>query len=299
VGPAIAGLRLATRGSALAVAQAEWVADQLGGAELVKVRSGDGEPGDKSRFVRGVESALLDGAADLGVHSAKDLPGQQPDGLALAGVPAREDPADAFVGPARSLTEVPEAARVGTASLRRRAQLAALRPDLRIVELRGNVDTRLQKLTDGECDGLVLALAGLRRLGREADAAFSFGVEEMTPAAGQGALAIQAAAGAEEAVTAAGAITDRTALVELTAERAAVAALEATCDTPVGICARLGAADLTIHGFAGLPDGSEWVRDSVEGDAEQPAALGGALAERMLAAGAGELLERATAEAAP
>jgi hydroxymethylbilane synthase len=291
----VPALRLATRGSALARAQSAVVADALGGAELVPVRSGDGEPGDKGRFVRAVEAALLDGAAELGVHSAKDLPAAEAEGLGLVGVPAREDPADAYVGAARSLAEVPGGARIGTSSLRRRAQLLALRPDLEVGAVHGNVDTRLRKLEEGECEGLVLALAGLRRLGRAAAASFAFGIDEMTPAAGQGALALQARTGDRSTAAAAASITDRPALVELTAERAAVAALGATCNTPVGICARLGDDALELHGFAGLPDGSEWVRDRLAGDPNQPAALGEALAERMLAAGARELLERAEA----
>jgi hydroxymethylbilane synthase len=260
----------------------------------VEVRSHDAEAGDKARFVRGVEAALMDGEADLGVHSAKDLPGEQPEGLEIVGVPVREDPADAWVGESGSLADVPEGARVGTASLRRRAQLAALRPDLEVVEVRGNVDTRLRKLEAGECDGLVLALAGLRRLGRADQAAFAFAIEEMTPAAGQGTLAIQAPSGSPVADRARAA-SDRAALVELAAERAAVGAIGATCDTPVGICARLG-DELVVHGFAGLPDGSEWVRDRVAGDPDQPAALGEALADRMLAAGARDVLDRATRE---
>jgi hydroxymethylbilane synthase len=276
------------------LAQAGAVADLLGGAELVEVRSHDAEHGDKARFVRGVEAALLDGEADLGVHSAKDLPGEQPEGLEIVGVPVREDPADAWVGESGSLADVPEGARVGTASLRRRAQLAALRPDIEVVEVRGNVDTRLRKLEAGECEGLVLALAGLRRLGRADQAAFAFAIEEMTPAAGQGTLAMQAPSGSPVADRARAA-SDRAALVELAAERAAVRAIGATCDTPVGICARLG-DELVVHGFAGLPDGSEWVRDRVAGDPDQPAALGEALAERMLAAGARDVLDRAARE---
>jgi len=289
------GLRLATRGSALARAQAQSVAAALGGAELVAVRSADAAPGDKSRFVRAVEESLLAGRADLGVHSAKDLPGGRTEGLELAGVPAREDPADAYVGAGGSLAEVPSGARIGTSSLRRRALLLALRPDLEVVELRGNVDTRLRKLADGECDGIVVALAGLRRLDREGEVAFTFAVGEMTPAPGQGTLALQARSGDRAAAEAAGAITDRGALVELTAERAAVTALEATCNTPIGLCARLGDGALELHGFAGVPDGSEWVRDRVAGDADEPAALGAMLAERMLAAGGRELLARAEA----
>jgi hydroxymethylbilane synthase len=290
-------MRLATRGSALALAQAEQVAAALGGAEVIRVRTADGEPGDKSRFVRGVERALLDEEADLGVHSAKDLPGELPDGLELVGVPGREDAADAFVGPAASLDELPEGARVGTSSLRRRAQLLALREDIEVVSLRGNVDTRLQKLADGECEGVVLAVAGLARLGRAEEIAFRFSPEQITPAPGQGCLALEARADDAQTAAAAGRISDRAALVELTAERAAVGSLGASCETPVGVCASFEASELVVEGFAGLPDGSEWVRDRVAGDLEQPAALGIALAQRMTAAGAGELLERAAAAA--
>jgi hydroxymethylbilane synthase len=147
-------------------------------------------------------------------------------------------------------------------------------------------------------DGLVLAIAGLRRLGRDAEAAFRFGADEMVPAPGQGALALQARAGDGESAGAAARISDRAALVEFTAERAATSALEASCETPLGICARHMEGTLAVAGFAGLPDGSEWVRDALRGDSEQPAALGEALAERMLAAGAGEILKRAEGEPA-
>jgi hydroxymethylbilane synthase len=293
-------MRLATRSSPLALAQARLVAEALEGAELVEAGEGrrdDRRGGDKARFVRGVEEALLAERADLGVHSAKDLPAELPDGLALVGVFEREDPADVYVGEALSLAEVREGARIGTASLRRRAQLLARRPDLEVEPLRGNVDTRLRRRRERELDGIVLAAAGLRRLGREAEAAFEFTLEELTPAAGQGALALEARRGDVFATSAAAGITDHDALVEMTAERAAIAALGASCDTPVGICARLEGDELRVHGFAGLPDGSEWVRDRVAGTRERPAALGEALAERMLRAGAGELLERAAAEA--
>ncbi len=288
-------MRIATRSSALAVAQAETVAAALGGAELVRVANVDGTPGDKARFVRSVERALIEGEADLGVHSAKDLPGEMADELSLVGVPGREDPADAYVGEAESLAALPEGARVGTASLRRRSQLLAARPDLEVVELRGNVDTRLRKLADGEAEGIVLAVAGLRRLGRDGEIAFRFGADEMVPAPGQGSLALQARAGDADTAAAAARISDRAALVEFTAERAATSALGATCETPLGICARHMDDTLAVAGYAGLPDGSEWVRDALRGDPEQPAALGEALAERMMAAGAAEILERATA----
>ena len=290
-------LRLGSRGSTLALVQAESVAAALGGAEVVAVKTADGEAGDKARFVRGVERAILDREVELGVHSAKDVPAELPDGLALVGVPGREDPTDAFIGDAGSLEELAEGARVGTASLRRGSQLLALRPDLELLELRGNVDTRLAKLADGGYDGIVLASAGLARLGRLDEISFRFELERMTPAPGQGCLALEARDDDGETAAAAGRVTDRSALTELTAERAAVRALEASCDTPVGICARHEGDDLVLVGYAGLPDGSIWVRDRVAGDPEQPAALGESLAERMLAAGAREILERAEAMA--
>lgn len=286
-------LRLGTRGSRLALAQAQSVADALGGAEVVPVRSTDSDPGDKERFVRGVEQALIAGDVDLGVHSAKDLPGQRPDELRLAGVLRREDPRDAYVGAAKSLDDVPRGARIGTSSLRRRSQLLALRDDLEIVELRGNVDTRLEKLGEDAYNGIVLAAAGLHRLGRGGEIAFAFELDRMTPAPGQGSLAIEARREDGDSAAEAARISDHDALVELTAERAAVVLLEATCQTPVGVCARLDGGELVIHGYAGLPDGSEWVRDRVAGDGEQPAAVGQALAERLLAAGARGILDRA------
>jgi hydroxymethylbilane synthase len=321
-------IRIATRNSALAKAQAGQVAALLGGAELVEVSS-DGEMGDKGRFVRGVEAALLDGRADVGVHSAKDVPAEMPEGLVIAAVPKREDPSDVWIdGLAQnsdisrgrrqvaSLDEVPEGARVGTASLRRRAQLLAARPDLQVSDLHGNVDTRLRKLGEGELDAIVLAAAGLKRLGREGETAFAVPAEEMTPAAGQGALVLQARAGDSEAIEAATAIGDATALRELTAERAVVALLDATCSTPIGVHARaakasgpkgeddrggsrsdrrIGHESLVIDAFVGLPDGSEWIRDRVEGDAAEPAVVGALLAERLLGAGARDILDRAEA----
>ncbi len=285
-------LRIATRGSALALAQAGQVGELLGGAELVEVSSG-GEPGDKSRFVRGVERALLAGEADLGVHSAKDLPGDLPGGLEIAAVPAREDPLDVWIGAGGSLENAPEGARVGTASLRRRAQLLAARPDLRVEELHGNVDTRLRKLAEGDLDAIVLAAAGLRRLGREAEIGSAIQAETMVPAPGQGTLALQIRAGDEATLAAVGAVTDLAAMRELTAERAVVALLEATCATPIGVHARVDGEALAIDAFVGLPDGSEWLRDRLDADAAEPAAAGVLLAGRLLAAGARDLLDRA------
>jgi hydroxymethylbilane synthase len=287
-------IRIATRGSVLALTQAGQVAALLGGAELVEASS-DGEPGDKARFVRGVERALLDGRAEIGVHSAKDLPGEMAEGLEIAAVPPREDAADVWIGAGESLAAVPEGARVGTASLRRRAQLLAARPDLRVEDLHGNVDTRLRKLAEGELDAIVLAAAGLRRLGRAEEIGFRIPVEEMVPAPGQGALALQVRHGDAEATEAAAPAADTRAVRELTAERAAVALLDASCATPIGVHARVDSDALLIEAFVGLPDGSEWLRDRVEGEAKQPAAAGALLAERLLSAGARELLDRAEA----
>jgi hydroxymethylbilane synthase len=285
-------IRIATRGSALAKAQAGQVAALLGGGELVEVSS-DGEVGDKARFVRGVERALLAREADIGVHSAKDLPAEMPEGLAIVAVPAREDPSDVWIGVGDSLVDVPEGAMVGTASLRRRAQLLAARPDLEVGELHGNVDTRLRKLGEGELDAIVLAAAGLRRLGREGEVSFPLSTGAMIPAAGQGALVLQARADDADAIGVAAAIGDETALRELTAERAVVALLAATCASPIGVHASVDGERLEIEAFVGLPDGSEWLRDRVGGEAEEPGAAGGLLAERLLSAGARDFLDRA------
>ena len=292
-------LRIGTRGSALALAQAGVVAEAIGNAELVPIRTAgdEGGPeaggGDKARFVREIERALLDAEVDLAVHSAKDLPTELPEGLELVGVPPRELPADVWVGAAASLGEVADGARVGTASVRRRSQLLALRPDLEVVPVRGNVDTRLGKLAEGEFDGIVLAAAGLRRLGRVDQIAFALGPLELTPAAGQGALALEARGGDLEAAAAAAAITDPLALVELTAERAVVRAMEADCDTPLGVSCVRGGQELNMVGYAGSPDGGEWVRETVVGDAGQPVAVAAALVERLEWAGAREILRRA------
>lgn len=288
------GLRLATRGSALALAQAGRVAARLPGSELVEVAP-DGGAGDKSRFVRGVESELLEGRADVGIHSAKDLPGEMPEGLLIAAVAEREERADAWIGAGSSLADAPEGARVGTASLRRRAQLLAVRPDLRVEELHGNVDTRLAKLRAEGLDAIVLAAAGLYRLGRESEISFLIPEEEMTPAAGQGALALQVREDDEAVRDEVREIGVEDAEIELRAERTVVTSLDASCATPLGVSARRNGAELRLDAFVGLPDGSQWIRDSLEGEAADPESLGRLLADRLLAAGAEEILAEAEA----
>jgi hydroxymethylbilane synthase len=292
-------MRVGTRASALALAQARWVADCLRRAgedvEIVEITTlGDrGAPvQDKSRWVSELERALLDGRIDLAVHSAKDVPTELEEGLELVAVPERADARDAICG-AAGLDALPRGARVGTSSLRRTAQIRALRDDVEVVSLRGNVDTRLRKLADGEAEALVLALAGLQRLGR-ADAAGGV-IDEFVPAAGQGALALEARVGAFDG--------GRLAVVNhppsqacVTAERHLVHALGASCNTPVGAHARwVDEGRLQIAGWVGLPDGSAWLRDTVTGD---PVGIGLECAQRMLAAGAAELLARAEAELA-
>jgi hydroxymethylbilane synthase len=289
-------VRLGTRGSALARAQARAVADALPGVvEIVEVRTGGdagAAVGDKSRWVDGLERALLDGSIDLAVHSAKDVPAELADGLELLGVPAREDPRDALVG-APSIESLAAGARIGTTSLRRRAALLAARDDLEVVELRGNVDTRLRKLGDGEVDALVLALAGLRRLGREDAADAVLDPDVMLPAAGQGALALEGRADDGDAYAAAAAISHLDTTVCVIAERALTASLDATCHTPVAALATTDGLNLTLRAFAALPDGSEWMRDAATGGADDPEALGREVADRLRSIGAAELLARA------
>ena len=210
----------------------------LGGAELVEVSS-DGEPGDKAASSAASSERCWTDEADIGVHSAKDVPAELTDGLMLAAVPPREDPADAWIGVGSSLEEVPEGARVGTASLRRRAQLLAARPDLEVVELHGNVDTRLRKLEEGDLDAIVLAARRPPPAGARGRGVLLARPESMTPAAGQGALVLQTRAGDAEALASVEPLTDGPALRELTAERTVVALLSATCNSPLGVHGRV------------------------------------------------------------
>ena len=282
-----AALRLGTRGSPLALRQAELVVAAIEGeVETVVLRTGGdlGSGGDKRRWVDTIEAALGDGTVDLAVHSAKDLPAELAPGLAIAGAPAREDARDALCG-ADSIAALPAGARVGTSSLRRRAQLLALRDDLAVTELHGNLDTRLGRLAAGDFDAIVLAVAGLRRLGRDGWSA----IDELIPPAGQGTLAIEARAGDDRVAAAIGGLRDAAAERALVAERTLVARLGAGCDTPIGAHARAHRdGRLELRAFVGAADGSHWIRDSGLGD--DPLALGEALAARLLSCGAGELL---------
>jgi hydroxymethylbilane synthase len=263
--------------------------------ELVRiVTAGDrGAAGDKLRFVKEIDDALLRGDVDIAVHSAKDLPSELAAGIVIAAVPAAEDPRDAVCG-AESLDDLGPGARIGTASVRRRSQLLAIRPDLDVRPLRGNVDTRLRRLADGDQDAIVLALAGLRRLGRADAAGAILPVEEFVPAPGQGALAVTTRATGPARATA-GVLDDATSRARVEAERAAVAALDASCHTPLGVSATVDGAEIELCGYAGLPDGSDWVGDRLRMPSADPTAAGTALAQRMSAAGADDLLRRAEA----
>jgi hydroxymethylbilane synthase len=283
-------IRVGTRGSALALAQASWVADRLGEAtELVKVLTagdrGDSEL-DKSRWVSELERALLAGEIDVAVHSAKDVPAELPEGLELVAVPARADARDALCG-AASLAELPAGARVGTSSLRRTAQLCAIRPDLVPVPVRGNVDTRLRKLAQGECEALVLALAGLERLGRAGEAGGA--LDQLVPAPGQGALVLEARPGRLPADSLSR-LSDPDATLCLRAERAVVRALEASCHTPLGVHGRVARGQLQLSAWLGLPDGSHWIADRIWGEGRSAP---GELVARLEAVGARELLRAA------
>jgi hydroxymethylbilane synthase len=262
--------------------------------------------GDKSRWVAELEQALLGESIDLAVHSAKDLPGEAVEGLELLGAPARASAEDALIG-VHSLQELPEGARVGTSSVRRAAQLRAARADLQIVSLRGNVDTRLRKLAEEVCEtgessgegssslhAIVLASAGLHRLGRERDIGCTLDVARFVPAPGQGLLALQARTADERVGATVEAILDQDASACLTAERAVARALGAGCNTPLGAYAVPAGCDcLHLHAWVGLPDGSAWLLDELLGGFYDPAELGQRMAERLQAAGARELLERA------
>jgi hydroxymethylbilane synthase len=296
-------MRIGTRRSALALAQAELIAALLEGegqarCEVVPMLTGGdrgADPSDKSRWVAELEDALTSGEIDLAVHSAKDVPGELADGLALLGSPARAAAEDVICG-ATGLDALRAGARVGTSSIRRLAQLRAAREDLHVVAIRGNVDTRLRKLADpGErLDAIVLAHAGLQRLGRESEVGARLDATRFVPAPGQGVLALEGRADDERTREAVGAITDEDALACLLAERALARELGASCHTPLGAYAVPANGDcLWLRAWAGLPDGSAWIGDELLGGFSEPEALGCHVAERLRSAGAGEMLARA------
>jgi hydroxymethylbilane synthase len=297
-------LRLATRGSRLAVAQSGQVADALRarGAEIEMViirTSGDrladvalADFGGKALFVREIEEALLDGRVDVGVHSLKDMPAVLPGGLSLPAYPAREDPRDVLLTRSGGgLDDLPRGARVATSSLRRRALLLARRPDLRIEPIRGNVDTRLRKLDEGLCDALVMARAGLERLGLKPEHAHALTVKEFIPAVGQGILGLEARTSDREVLEFLLSVDDAETRMQAVAERAFLRRLGAGCHTPVAGHARLDGDAITIAGIVASPDGVTVLAGEVSGSGSQAEALGGRLADDLIARGARAILD--------
>jgi hydroxymethylbilane synthase len=291
-------LVVASRGSQLALWQAHWVQQQLSALgypsriDIVKT-TGDkitdvplAQVGTKGLFTKEIEEALLDGRADLAVHSLKDLPTELPAGLVLAATPAREDPRDALVG--GHLADLPVGAKLGTSSLRRAAQLRNVRPDLCIEPVRGNLDTRLRKLDAGQYDAIVLAAAGLKRLGWEDRIAEILSPDVVCPAVGQGALGIETRAPGHPACQLLNHAPTQSAV---TAERALLAALGGGCQVPVGAYATVAGDRLSIQAVVVSPDGRHMVRDRSEGTVTDALRIGRELGEALLAAGADTILE--------
>ena len=303
-------VRIATRKSALALWQAEHVAARLqalpeiGAVELVPMSTRGDEIldrslqkiGGKGLFIKELEVAMQRGDADIAVHSMKDVPAQMPDGFCLASILERANPSDALVSRNHvTFADLPEGARIGSSSLRRQAQLKMLRPDLRIEALRGNVNTRLAKLEAGDFDAIILAAVGLQRLELDHHITEQFTTEQMLPATAQGVLGIECLEERDDLRALLERLSHAATVQTTTAERAVARSLQASCQSPVATFAAIDDGSLHIRALAAMPDGSDSIRDSITGQHEEAAALGGRLAERMLANGAGELLERAAA----
>jgi hydroxymethylbilane synthase len=298
-------LRIATRKSPLAMWQAEFVQAELEAAhpnltvELLPMSTrGDkildtplAKVGGKGLFVKELEQALLDGRADIAVHSMKDVPMEFPPGLELGVICEREDPRDAFVSNNfASLAELPNGAVVGTSSLRRQCQLRASRPDLEITDLRGNVNTRLGKLDAGEYDAIILACAGLIRLGFEARISESMSVQQSLPAGGQGAVGIELRENDKRVSQYLSVLHHDDSAVCVTAERAMNKHLEGGCQVPIAVHAIVADGQLSVSGLVGAVDGSTILRANISGAASDAQSLGIALAEDVLAQGAGAIL---------
>lgn len=292
-------LVIGSRGSALALWQANYIAGRLQDSgvetriEIIKT-TGDhlqtasvAMDAGKGLFTKEIEEALLAGTIDLAVHSLKDLPTELPPGLAIAAIPERQDPRDALVG--YTLEALPQGARVGTSSLRRSAQLLHLRGDLHILPIRGNVDTRLRKLKSGDYDAILLAAAGLRRLGLEGEIAEELSADQICCAPGQGALAIETLETGEAREICA-ALNHRESETAVSCERAVLAALGGGCQLPIGAFAQAAGGELEAVAVVASPDGKTLVRDCLRGAAGASEQLGQELAARLRARGADALL---------
>jgi len=302
-------LIIGSRGSKLALTQAGMVKTELEllepslavRIEIIKT-SGDAnnDPlsviGGKGVFTRELEEALLDTRIDIAVHSLKDLPTIIPDGLSIAAICKREDPRDALVvnrrqeGSPAALFSLPKGATIGTSSPRRLAQLKHLRDDLVIKELRGNVDTRLRKLDEGQYDALVLACAGLRRLGLATRISAALPASEMLPAVGQGALGIETRAGDEATIAVVSKLNHKFTRVACTAERAFLRSLGGGCQLPIAAYAVVREKRITLDGLVAEPQGRRLVRDRISGSLDEAEQLGTELGEQLLKQGANELL---------
>ena len=302
-------ITIGSRGSQLALWQARWIEVRLNALgetcriEIIKT-TGDkitdvplAGIGGKGLFTKEIEEALVRGSIDLAVHSLKDVPSILPSGLTLTAIPEREDVRDALVG--RRLADLAEGAVVGTSSLRRGAQLRALRPDVRIETLRGNLDTRLRKLDAGQYDAIVLAAAGLRRLGWADRITELVPVEVLCPAAGQGALAVETRDDGGHAARLCGQLNHADSRAAVTAERAALATLGGSCQVPIGAYAEVREGRLRLRAVVITPDGTRAVRGEESGPASAAEAVGHALGERLLRAGAREILAAVNAAPVP
>ena len=299
-------LRIATRKSPLALWQAEHVRERLQAlhpglqVELVTMSTqGDrvldsplAKIGGKGLFVKELELAMLEGRADIAVHSMKDVTAELPEDLAIGAILEREDPRDAFVsGQFTSIGDLPQGARVGTSSLRRQCQLLAARPDLQILDLRGNVGTRLSKLDDGQYDALVLACAGLKRLGMEERITCAISPDEMLPAIAQGVIGIECRLDDKRVADLIRPLTHAETGLRTRAERAMNAALAGGCQTPLAGYSELGDGVIELRGLVGWPDGSEIIRARISGPQEEAESLGRQLAEDLLARGGRSILD--------
>jgi len=298
-------IRIATRKSALAVWQAEHVADILrklpsvSAVDLLLLSTRGDEILDKSLqliggkgiFIKELEVAILEGQADIAVHSMKDVPADLPDGFCIAAVLERANPFDALVSnTVKSLDELPNGARIGSSSLRRQSQLLALRPDLCVEPVRGNVNTRLQKLDDGQFEAIMLACAGLERLGMASRISAQLDPQDMLPASAQGVVGIECRSDRTDLRDLLAGIEHAETLQTTLAERAVTQCLQATCHSPLASYATLDSGSLTLHSLAANPDGSTIIRETIEGAATSAADLGRELGERMLGLGAADLL---------
>jgi hydroxymethylbilane synthase len=300
----MAKLRIGSRGSKLALWQANHVADLLRARghevqiEIIKT-TGDkitdvalSKVGTKGMFTKEIEEALAEGRVDLAVHSSKDVPTELQSGFVLAAIMKREDPRDAFISIQYSrLEELPPGARVGTSSLRRQCQLKAMRNDLEIVSLRGNVDTRLKKLDAGEYAAIILASAGVRRLGLEDNVRYQIPPELMCPAVGQGALAIEARSGDSDVLHALEFLDHLATRQAIECERALLGALGGGCQVPIGAYAQNVGSELRLRAMVGRPDGSRILREVQTGPSSDSARLGARVAEKLLQRGAGKILQ--------